>query len=221
MTTATPRAAWTALRANSSPRDASTMTGASTQNRTASVPLIGGPLGVVSAASDVVGSSSGASAQQRLRRGALVLVQRILAVPAAAAATPLHPGLLLGRRLADLAAVVRLVVGAVRHGVRRRQHARAQRRQQLLLLVDQPAAVAVRELVLVRHRQRAGRARLDAQPAEDAPQVVDLVDAAVPLAGRVPLVVGVVGPLDVDRVGGAGPGAQLAADALLQAVRVP
>src|SRR5690606_40480721 len=46
-----------------------------------------------------------------------------------------------------------------------------------------------------------------------------LVDAAVPLAGRVPLLGGVVGALDVDRVRGAGPGAQLAADALLQAVR--
>src|SRR5690606_36254555 len=59
------------------------------------------------------------------------------------------------------------------------------------------------------------------QPAENAPQVVDLVDAAVPLTGRVALLLGVRRAFDVDRVGRAGPGAQLAADALLQPVRVP
>src|SRR5699024_9654837 len=54
-------------------------------------------------------------------------------------------------------------------------------------------------------------------------QVVDLVDVPVPLAGaeaQPPLVV-VVLALDEDGVRGAGPGAQLAADALLQTVRVP
>ena len=84
-----------------------------------------------------------------------------------------------------------------------------------------PARLGVGQLVLVRHRQRPGRAGLDAQSAEDAAQVVDLVDAAVALTRRVPLLVGVVGPLDVDRVRGTGPGAQLAADALLQPVGVP
>src|SRR5262249_37384420 len=74
------------------------------------------------------------------------------------------------------------------------------------------------ELVLVGHRERPRRARLDAQPAEDAPQVVDLVDAAVALTRREPLLRGVVGALDVDRVRRARPRAQLAADALLQAV---
>src|SRR5207244_4214589 len=39
-------------------------------------------------------------------------------------------------------------------------------------------------------------------------------------AGREALVLGVVRTLDVDRVGRAGPGAQLAADALLEPVRV-
>src|SRR5690606_10892854 len=67
----------------------------------------------------------------------------------------------------------------------------------------------------------AGRARLDAQSATDAPQVVDLVDAPVPFAGRVPLFVGVVGALDVDRVGRARPRAQFTADALLESVRIP
>src|SRR5690606_36082660 len=60
-----------------------------------------------------------------------------------------------------------------------------------------------------------------AQPPEDAAQVVDLVDAAVALAGAVTLTalrVGVACALDVDGVGGAGPGTELAADALLQAV---
>src|SRR5262249_4294040 len=58
----------------------------------------------------------------------------------------------------------------------------------------------------------------DAQPAQDAAQVVDLVDAAVALTGAEPLVLGVGGALDIDRVRRAGPGAQLAPDALLQAV---
>ena len=88
------------------------------------------------------------------------------------------------------------------------------------LLVDELLAAVVGELVLVAHRQRARRARLDAQSAEDAAQVVDLVDAAVALAGREALLLGVVRALDVDRVGRAGPGAQLAADALLETVGV-
>src|SRR4051794_17854981 len=53
---------------------------------------------------------------------------------------------------------------------------------------------------------------------QDAAQVVDLVDAAVALAGAEPLVVGVRRALDVDRVGRTGPGAKLAADALLEPV---
>src|SRR6478672_7869873 len=111
--------------------------------------------------------------------------------------------------------VVTLVV-AEPHRVRRLLHAGQQRGEQVGLLVDQVRAVVVGELVLVRHRQRARRARLDAQPAQDAAQVVDLVDAAVALAGAEALAVaaGVGGvaagrALDVDRVGRAGPGAQL------------
>src|SRR5215475_8863101 len=63
------------------------------------------------------------------------------------------------------------------------------------------------------------RAGLHAQPAQDAPQVVDLVDGAVPLARGVTIARRVVRALHVDGVGGAGPGAQLAADAFLQPVR--
>src|SRR6478736_8651946 len=111
--------------------------------------------------------------------------------------------------------VVALVV-AEPHRVRRLLHARQQRGQQVGLLVDQVGAVVVGQLVLVGHRQRAGRARLDAQPAQDAAQVVDLIHAAVALAGAEPFVVGVGRALDVDRVGRAGPGTQLAADTLLE-----
>src|SRR4029079_11819879 len=96
-----------------------------------------------------------------------------------------------------------------------------ERGQQVLLLVDQVGAVVVGQLVLVGHRQRARRAGLDAQDAQDAAQVVDLVHAAVALAGAEALLVGVRGALDVDRVRRAGPGAQLAPDALLQPVGPP
>src|SRR6185436_15950631 len=85
---------------------------------------------------------------------------------------------------------------------------------------DQVLPVVPGQLVLVAHGQRTGRAGLDAQAAEDAPGVVDLVDRRVPHTGREPLVLGVGRALDVDRVGRAGPGAQLAADALLEPVRV-
>ena len=121
----------------------------------------------------------------------------------------------------DVAEVVVLVGAARRHRVRRRLHPRLQRCEQLVLAPDQVGAVVVGHLVVVGHRQRAGGAGLDAQAAADAAQIVDLVDAAVALAGRKPFVLGVVGALDVDGVGGAGPGAQLAADALLQPVGIP
>src|SRR5215218_4749555 len=92
--------------------------------------------------------------------------------------------------------------------------------EQVRLVVDQPLAGLGRQLVLVRHGQGPGRAGLDAQAAEDAAVVVDLVDGRVPLPDRVAGLRGVVGPLDVDGVGRAGVGAQLAADAPLQAVGV-
>ena len=121
----------------------------------------------------------------------------------------------------ERAAVVGALVVTEPHRVRWLLHARQQRREQVVLVVDQVGAVVVGQLVLVGHRQRPGRTGLDAQAAQDAAQVVDLVDAAVALAGAEPLAVRLVGvgrPLDVDRVGRAGPRAQLAADALLQAV---
>src|SRR5690606_22887864 len=96
-----------------------------------------------------------------------------------------------------------------------------QRGEEVRLLVDQGLAGRVGQLVLVGHRERPGGAGLDAQAAEDAAQVVDLVDAAVALAGAEPLAalaVGVAGALDVDGVSRARPGAELAADALLQPV---
>src|SRR3954471_3649472 len=115
--------------------------------------------------------------------------------------------------------VVVLLGRAQLHLVRRLLHAREQRRQQVLLLVDEGLTAGVGQLVLVGHGERPGRAGLDAQTAEDAAQVVDLVDASVPLARREPAALGVVRALDVDRVRRTRPRAQLTADALLQPVR--
>ena len=85
-----------------------------------------------------------------------------------------------------------VVLVAQPHRMRRLLHPGQQRGQQHVLGVDQPLPVVVGQLVLVGHGQRPGRAGLDAQPAADAAQVVDLVVLAVPLAGRVTLLVGVV-----------------------------
>src|SRR5690606_3755448 len=102
----------------------------------------------------------------------------------------------------------------------RGEHAGHERGQEVLLLVDEALTGGAGELVVVAHGQRPRGAGLDAVPAEDAALVVDLVDAAVALPGGVLGVGAVVGALDEDRVRRARPGAQLAADALLQAVRV-
>src|SRR6476660_8822511 len=183
ITTASSSAACTALRTNRMPSAAITMSGARIQKA-----VMRGPLGIVSwrseagEARDFVGCSLG-SRPLSGRRG----------------------------RGVGPAVVVALVV-AEPHRVRRLLHARQERRQEVGLLVDQVRAVVVGQLVLVGHRQRPGRARLDAQPAQDAAQVVDLVDAAVALTGAEALAVAVgvggvaVGrTLDVDRVGRAGP----------------
>src|SRR3954467_960779 len=105
--------------------------------------------------------------------------------------------------------------------MRRRLHTRQQRREQLLLRVDQRLAADVRQLVLVAHREGTRWAGLDAEAAQNATQVVDLVHASVALAGRETLFLCVVRALDVDRVSRAGPGTELASNALLEAVRVP
>ena len=89
------------------------------------------------------------------------------------------------------------------------------------LLVDGQVSRRCRRRARTRWSSSApASARLDAQPAEDAAQVVDLVDAAVPLAGAERSLLGVGRALDEDGVGRAGPRAQLAPDALLEAVRV-
>src|SRR5256714_5155958 len=153
--------------------------------------------------------------------------QNVIASPvptlAASARTELTTGTLRshgGTRVGQGADVVVLLVLAQPHVVRRLLHAGQQRREQHLLGEDEVAPAVPGQLVLVAHGQRAGRAGLDAQPAEDAAGVVDLVRGGVALAGRVPGGLGVVAALDVDRVRRAGPRAQLAADALLQPVRV-
>src|SRR4051794_31180897 len=239
MTSAMDSAACTAFFAKSRPTAAITMIGPRTQNRTDSPPLIAPPRCARSAIrvalcrefarswphaprdrSDATGlvprtrghaldlGSAGDAAGPVLARGPLT-------------AARLDPRLLLRRGLGDEPVVVVLLGRARDHRVRGLDHARLQRREQVLLLVDESRPAGAGELVLVRHGERPGRARLDAEPAEDAAQVVDLVDAAVALTGRESVPVGVVRALDVDGVGRAGPGAQLAADALLQPVRVP
>src|SRR5207249_2923248 len=67
---------------------------------------------------------------------------------------------------------------------------------------------------------RASGAGLHAQPAHDAAQVVDLVDLRIALPRRDPVLFGVFGALHVDGIRRARPRAQLAPDALLQAVVV-
>src|SRR5262245_13843256 len=124
-------------------------------------------------------------------------------------------------RTSDLAAVVILLRRARIDRVWRVDHPWQQGGEQILLLVDEVRTVVVGQFVHVCHRQRARRAGLDAQATEDAPQVIDLVDAAIALTWGVALGFGVVGALDIDRVRRACPRAQLAADTLLQPVRMP
>ena len=92
--------------------------------------------------------------------------------------------------------------------------------EQLVLRVDRIAAVRERELEELRLGDRLRGARLDAQVAVDAPQVVDLVDVSVALTRRDRVVDRVVGAADVDAASGAHTGAELASDALLHAVLV-
>src|SRR5919109_637047 len=89
---------------------------------------------------------------------------------------------------------------------------------ELVLGVDELLARRARDLVLGGHEEGLRGARLDAQAAEDAPQIVDLIDLRVALARREANSGGVLCSHHVDGVGRAGSGAQLAADALLQAV---
>src|SRR2546430_888234 len=197
----------TALRAHTMPTAQTSASGARSQKTTAS------PVPTVAAARSAwfmtppLFPRSRAGARRRAKRSRRPFPGRVLGA---------HRGTRVGQR----ADVVVLLVLAQAHVVRRLLHARQQRREQLLLGEDQILAVVAGQLVLVAHRQRAGRAGLDAQAAEDAAGIVDLVHGGVPLTRRVPRALGVVAALDVDRVGRAGPGAQFAADALLQPVRV-
>ena len=70
--------------------------------------------------------------------------------------------------------------------------------EQLALRVDRVRAVGERELEQLRLGDRLGRARLDAEVAVDAAEVVDLVDEAVALARRDRRVGRVVGAAHVD-----------------------
>ena len=94
------------------------------------------------------------------------------------------------------------------------------RLEQALLGPDRVLARGERHLVVARERERARRAGLDAEAAHDAAQVVDLVVLRVPLPGADRVLGVVVLALDPDRVGRARVRAELAPDALLQAVVV-
>src|SRR4029453_425574 len=93
--------------------------------------------------------------------------------------------------------------------------------EELLLGGDGLLARAERHLVRAGERERARRTRLDAQAAHDAAEVVDLVVLREPLPGAHRVLGVVVRALDPDRIGRARERAQLATDALLQAVVVP
>src|SRR5437763_15195679 len=89
--------------------------------------------------------------------------------------------------------------------------------EQHLLGEDEVGAVVVRELVVVAHGDRVERAGELAVAAEDALREVDLVHGRVALAGGDAQIGSVLGGHHADAVGGAGGGAQRAADALLKA----
>src|SRR5207247_9101503 len=97
---------------------------------------------------------------------------------------------------------------------------RRRRLEELLLGPDRFLARVERQLVVAREGEGPRGARLHTQAAHDAAQVVDLVVLRVPLPRRHGILRVVVGAFDPDGVGRTRVGAQLAPDALLQAVRV-
>ena len=90
--------------------------------------------------------------------------------------------------------------------------------QKLVFAVDQGVDVVGGELEAVAVGDGVGGAGLDAVAAKDAAGVIDVVDAGVALAGGDALGVGIFGGFDIDAAGGAGGGAEEAADAFLEAV---
>src|SRR5579875_3385883 len=90
--------------------------------------------------------------------------------------------------------------------------------QELVLGVDGVCSIGEGELEELGLGDRLRRARLDAQVAVDASEIVDLVAVAVARGHRV--VRRVVEPSDIDAVGGTDARTQLASDALLHAVFV-
>src|SRR3954447_15246552 len=100
------------------------------------------------------------------------------------------------------------------------RHLLHRRREQHVLRVDQVVAVVLGDLELVPERDRVERARELAVAAEDAPAHVDLVDARVALAGGYAVFGSVLRGDDANAVGRARRGAERAADALLEPVRV-
>src|SRR4051794_37167563 len=186
ITTASASAACTAFLANSSPSAATTMIGARIQNAVMPTPPHPAEIWRVQPAKSPSTGYLACSTRQNLVGGGSFF-----------------------RHLDDgqlLAAVVVMMVVADQHLVRRLGHAGEQWRQQVVLLPDHVGPVVARHvLVVVGHGQRTGRARLDAQTAQDAARVVDLINPPVAFAGAEPVAFDVGGAFDVDRVGRAGP----------------
>ncbi len=98
-------------------------------------------------------------------------------------------------------------------------HALLEGSQQLVLRPNVLGTRGVGHLEIVRHRQGTSWACLDAHSAQNAAQIVDLVNATVTLTRRVTLLVSVICPLDVDGIGRARPCTQLTTHTLFQPVR--
>ncbi len=92
--------------------------------------------------------------------------------------------------------------------------------QHLLLAHDECGGVVGGQFKVVTVGDGVGGAGLDTVSAEDAAVVVDVVDGGVAFAAADAHLIGVLLGLDVDAVGGAGGGAEEAADAFFQAMLI-
>ena len=92
--------------------------------------------------------------------------------------------------------------------------------EQHFLGEDEVFAVVVRQLKVLSQDDCAGGAGVLAVAAEDAAEHIDFVADGVALAGGEAVFFGVLASIDEDAAGGAGSGAEGAADALFEAVVV-
>ena len=88
------------------------------------------------------------------------------------------------------------------------------------LAIDHGINIVGGELESVAVRDRVGRAGFDAVSAEDAPRIIDIVDAGVAFACRDALCFGIVGGFDIDTPGRTSRGTEKAANAFFETVFV-